>query len=207
MSSGIPHSITSEPSVPELFLLDPDPSIQAHVPRLQNLFHVTTGNSVAAAAQYLQRTPRDCQFLVSDVSVNGQDTFEVFRAAKALPAAPTILVTTAEVERVPDALMSGGDAVLLKPFAPNLLFSRIGRLKQQFGLPSSLRREITHARGQRPGVPVHAVGSTAHVILPDDHCPHCNALPITAFDFLSYRRAWYACLACKKVWIGKWIDY
>jgi hypothetical protein len=25
---------------------------------------------------------------------------------------------------------------------------------------------------------------------------------VTSFEFLSRRRAWYACLACRKVWIA-----
>jgi CheY-like chemotaxis protein len=140
--------------------------------------------------------------VISDVQVNGQETFGVFRAAKAAEFAPTILVTTAEVERVPDALISGGDAVLLKPFAPNLLFSRLGRLKQERAamlVPRDLASEKVHQLRERTSA---ALGGKLGMALPFDHCPHCNASPITSFDFVSHRRAWYACLGCKKVWIA-----
>jgi len=37
---------------------------------------------------------------------------------------------------------------------------------------------------------------------PDTHCPRCDAPSATSFEFYSYRRMWYACLACDAVWLG-----
>ena len=68
---------------PELFLLDTDPGINLHVPLLRESFRVTTAASVGQAAEYLGRPPLNCQFLVSDVCVDGQDTFDIFRRVKA----------------------------------------------------------------------------------------------------------------------------
>ena len=190
----------------ELLVLDQDPVVNDHVSRLRQFFRVTAATSIGSAVEYLRRTPRKCQFVISDVQVDGQDTFDVFRAAKAVEMGPTILVTTADVERVPDALISGGDAVLLKPFAPNLLFSRLGRLKQEraarLDLPRDLASEKAHQLRERTSA---ALGGQLGTALPFDHCPHCNASPVTSFDFVSHRRAWYACLACKKVWIANHI--
>jgi len=199
-----PHADLQEGS--ELLVLDPDPLVNDLVWSLRHFFRVTAATSVGSAVEYLRRTPRRCQFVISDVQVNGEETFDVFRAAKAVEMGPTILVTTADVERVPDALISGGDAVLLKPFAPNLLFSRLGRLKQEraamLDLPRDLASEKAHQLRERTRA---ALGGQLGTALPFDHCPHCNASPVTSFDFVSHRRAWYACLACKKVWIANHI--
>jgi DNA-binding response OmpR family regulator len=141
----------------------------------------------------------NCQFLISDIRENAEETFGVFRTAKLCVAPPTILVTTADVQRVPDALLSGGDAVLLKPFAPNLLFARLGRLKQE--RDNRERLATGHSFGSW-----HSDGRVVEAESSGIHCAHCNGAA-TTLDFLSHRRAWYACLACKKVWIAKRIDW
>jgi DNA-binding response OmpR family regulator len=173
------------------------------VPRLRENFHVTTTASVASAVDYLRRTPVTCQFVISDVRVNGEETFDFFRAAKTLTSAPTILVTTSDVARVPEALLSGGDAILLKPFEPNLLFARLGRLKQarldKYDLAGTRAFQLNERRSA-------AIGGEIGMALPHDYCPHCNASPITCFDFVGSRRAWFACLGCKQVWIAKWMN-
>jgi DNA-binding response OmpR family regulator len=184
---------------PEIFVLDTDASVRRHLPSLREHFHVTTEESLAAAVEYLRRTGSKCQFLISDIRANPEETFRVFRTAKSCVAPPTILVTTADVQRVPDALLSGGDAVLLKPFPPNLLFTRLGRLKQE----RDNRERIATARSSRR---LHSNRNVVEAESSGVHCPHCNATA-TTLDFLSHRRAWYACLACKKVWIAKRIDW
>lgn len=173
---------------PEVLLLDPDAVGGSHLPILREHYHVILGPSVAAAAEYLRRAPSTCDLIISDIHREADATFDLFRTAKSLVARPTILVTTADAERVPEALISGADAVLLKPFPPNLLFSRLGRLKQQraVGKHSTTRASVEGA---------------FHI-----HCPHCNAAGAVTFDFVSYRRAWHACLACKKAWIAKRVE-
>jgi DNA-binding response OmpR family regulator len=181
---------------PEILLLDADALAGVHLTRLRQQYHVTLERSVTAAAEYLRRASSHWHFLISDIRASGDDTLPLFRTAKSLAVPPTILVTTADVERVPEALIWGGDAVLLKPFSPNLLFSRLGRLKQE--RDARKQREAVSSLGNpHPHDALHTVGSL------DVHCPHCNAAGAVTFDFLSYRRAWYACLACKKAWIAK----
>lgn len=93
--------------------------------------------------------------------------------------------------------------MLLKPFAPNLLIARIGRL---------LRERSTHLRVQA----ARSLGKSAHLTeridqlktgtnrkWPNTQCPYCSHSGVTSFDFASIRRAWYACLLCRKVWIAK----
>ena len=184
---------------PQIFVLDTDPSMRIYLPSLREHFHVTTEESSAAAVEYLRRTASTCQFLISDIGANAEETFRVFRTAKSCVAPPTILVTTADVQRVPDALLSGGDAVLLKPFPPNLLFARLGRLQQERDNRERLATSHSTRRLHQSRAVVEAESSGVH-------CPHCNAAA-TTLDFLSHRRAWYACLACKKVWITKRIDW
>jgi DNA-binding response OmpR family regulator len=181
---------------PEILLLDADALAGIHLTRLREQYHVTLERSVTAAAEYLRRASSNCHFLISDVRASGDETLPLFRTAKSLAVPPTILVTTADVERVPDALICGGDAVLLKPFSPNLLFSRLGRLKQERDARKQ-REAVSSLRNPHPHDAPHTVDSL------DVHCPHCNAAGAVTFDFLSYRRAWYACLACKKAWIAK----
>jgi hypothetical protein len=38
---------------------------------------------------------------------------------------------------------------------------------------------------------------------PTAECPYCDHEGVTSFEYASHRRTWYACLACKKVWMAK----
>jgi len=120
-----------------------------------------------------------------------------------LPVPATVLVTTTDVEKIPDAILAGCDAVLLKPFAPNLLFARVGRLVR------SRSTELRY-RAVRQRAKSHHLHERSDLLLagtnqqwPNTHCPYCMHQGVTSFEFTSYRRAWYACLDCKKVWLAK----
>jgi hypothetical protein len=43
-------------------------------------------------------------------------------------------------------------------------------------------------------------------VWPNTHRPYCNHGGVTRFEFCSHRRAWFACLECKKVWIAKRLE-
>jgi CheY-like chemotaxis protein len=101
-----------------------------------------------------------------------------------------VLVTTAIPERAPVALKSGCHSLLLKPVTPSLIATRVGRLVAALA--------NGHSNGSRS---VQAVGT--NVSWPDALCPSCSVPGATSFEFLSHRRAWYACLACDHVWIGR----
>jgi len=102
-----------------------------------------------------------------------------------------VLVVMQTPDRAPAALKAGCHAILLKPFPPNLVAARIGRLARE--LPST-------PVGIRAAMALQQTGTNR--IWPDTHCPKCNAASATSFEFSSYRRMWYACLQCDAVWLG-----
>jgi DNA-binding response OmpR family regulator len=135
-----------------------------------------------------------------DVDSSG-DGIDLTRAAKALRTPSTVLVATSHPTAVPDLLNAGCDAVLVKPFASNLLYARIGRLLRT--RTEQLRVRARHAtispdRSARP-----APLATTNRTWPDVACPSCGCPGAVSFEFSSHRRCWYACLACKQVWLGK----
>ena len=196
-----------EPQRPELLLLDADSDLVSCVPILRESFRVTSAPSIETAIEYLRRSPIGTDIVITDVTLNGHETLPMIAAAKQLQRPASILITTADVNRVPDALAAGGDAVLLKPFARNLLFARLSRLRRA-------RTERLQTRAERAiAKSIHlrersnaAIARETLQSWPNEHCPHCSATSVMCFDFVSHRRAWYACLACKKVWIAKRLD-
>jgi CheY-like chemotaxis protein len=102
-----------------------------------------------------------------------------------------ILVTTAVPERAPAALKAGCHAVLLKPFAPNLIAARVGRL---------CREVPTVPAAVRAAALLQQCGTNR--TWPDLECPTCDHAGAVGFEFSSHRRTWYACLACDSVWLG-----
>lgn len=114
---------------------------------------------------------------------------EVASAAKAAQA--SVLVTTDTVARVPAMLKVGCDGVLLKPFPPNLLFARLGRMLRELPDSSLLRTRQMDWR------------ATTNRIWPEIACPTCDARGAITFDFAGGRRVWYACLACEATWTGR----
>jgi len=95
-----------------------------------------------------------------------------------------VLATTSEPALVPEALKAGCDGVLMKPFAPNLLYTRVGRL---------LRMREQELNG-------------TNVVCHDAVCPSCGRGGGVGFDAASHRRMWYACLPCSHVWVARHLD-
>ena len=167
---------------------------------LRSGYRVTTSSSVALARAFRARMSVD--LIVTDIQLADGSAIDLCREAKALPNAPAALVTTEQVERVPDALEAGRDGVLLKPFASNLLFARIGRLLRD---RSTLLHRLNALRDRSAHVRQHLRERSqgTNRVWPTIHCPSCDHAGVTSFEFASHRRAWYACLHCKKVWLGK----
>jgi DNA-binding response OmpR family regulator len=126
---------------------------------------------------------------------------ELCRAAKALPRPPMVLVVTSDKALVPDAIDAGCDGVLLKPFCPNLLFARLGRLLRARADTSQLGEMARRSR-HRPGSSRSQQGTTNEYCA-GVACPHCHHQGVISFDFASYRQAWYACLTCRTVWMDR----
>lgn len=128
--------------------------------------------------------------VVVDWDADGIDGVEVCTAARKF-VHTGILVATDAPARVPAALKAGCHAVLLKPFAPNLAAARLGRLVREIPATSFAARA---AAALQP--------TGTNRVWPDTHCPKCDAPAAVSFEFHSYRRMWYACLACEEVWLG-----
>ena len=184
-SSGAQTSLVESFSA-DVLLIDSELTTAKLAPTLRSSYRVVVSSSVATARAFLGRA--GVAVIVTDLDLSDGAAIDLCRAAKALPKPPSVLVTTAQVERVPDALEARCDGVLLKPFAPNLLVARIGRLMR--------------ARTQYPARPNSMLSGTNR-FWPKVSCPSCEAQGVTSFEFASHRRAWYACGKCKKVWLGK----
>jgi CheY-like chemotaxis protein len=104
-----------------------------------------------------------------------------------------VLVTTANPEKVPVALRAGCHAVLLKPFAPNLLAARLGRLMRE----RTQQQRLRSLRGS-----AYATVDGTNRVWESVACPHCHTSGATGFEFQSHRRMWFACLSCNAVWLG-----
>lgn len=163
------HAVATAPL--DILLVDQDAGV---IERLRSRFSVTVASTLDAAIRQLERTAP--QILVVELALANGDGVEVCQAARSSRRRPHVLVTTSAADRVPAALRAGCDAVLLKPFEPNLLFTRIGRL-------------LSSERGLNrfwPGWP----------------CPSCHGDGVVSFDYTGRRRMWCACLACNHVWIA-----
>jgi two-component system response regulator RstA len=154
-----------------LLFVDPDDA-GLYLPALRTRFEVTvvgTESQALRAMRAFQPT-----MVVTELALAEGDGVSICRHAKAfVEPPPAVLAMTSMPERVPDVLAAGCDGVLIKPFAPNLLFSRIGRLLKQ--------RAVVAHRGA---------------------CPTCRRGGVVSFDVVSRDRAWYACVPCRKVWVG-----
>jgi DNA-binding response OmpR family regulator len=197
---------TSAPSLSpihavDLLLVDSSPEAVKMATALRGTHHLAATGSGDVAIQFLRRhTP---MLVVTELDVDGADGVEICREAKSLPVPPTVLVTTSLTERVPDALAAGCDGVLLKPFAPNLLYARIGRLLRQRSEALRDKARHQHLRANHLSERSDLLLSGTNRVWSNTHCPYCDQPGATSFEFCSHRRAWYACLQCRKVWIAK----
>jgi DNA-binding response OmpR family regulator len=199
-----PPSAVSPLPVTDLLLVDPTPEAVTTAAVLRGPYRVAATGSAEIAKQFLRRhTPA---LVVTELDLGGADGVDICREAKSHPLPPHVLVTTSLTERVPDALAAGCDGVLLKPFPPNLLHARIGRLLRA-------RSEALKNKSRQSQLKAHHLGERSELLLggtnrvwPNTHCPYCHHFGITSFEFCSHRRSWYACLECKKVWIAKRLE-
>ena len=202
MAAATPPPASMTPVLPmqaDLLLVDASPEAAGYAAVLRGTYRVSTTASTDVAMQFLHRhTPA---IVVTDL--HGVDGLEVCRDAKALAVPPPVLVMTTETDRVPDALAAGCDGVLLKPFAPNLLFARVGRILRARGEMLRARALHQHRKASHLSERSEELLAGTNRVWPNTHCPHCSHAGVTSFEFCSHRRSWYACLQCRKVWIAK----
>ena len=194
-------SPVSPTQIADLLLVDASSDAPTYAAVLRGSYRVATTASAEVARQFLHRQAP--ALVVTELELPSGDGVELCREAKKLTLPPPVLVTTSDVARVPDALAAGCDGVLLKPFAPNLLFARIGRLLRARSEMLRLRaRQHSLKTAHLADRSTELLGGTNRV-WPNTHCPYCHHGGVTSFEFCSHRRSWYACLECKKVWIAK----
>ncbi len=184
----------------EILIVEAEALAAEHAAVLRSEYRVLTTTNVKVALQYLNKaTPA---LVVADIDSLGDAGVDICRAARSLRTPATVLVITSEEASVPDVLNAGCDAVLLKPFAANLLYARIGRLmrtrREQLRIRTR-RDEDASPFSARPEPPL----ATTNRTWPDTLCPTCHHHGAVSFEFSSHRRAWYACLACNNVWVAK----
>lgn len=202
ITSVVPSVIS--PAQTDLLLVDASPDAAAYAAVLRGSYRVATTGSPDVAKQFLRRQAPG--LLIIELELPGSDGVEICREAKKLTLPPPVLVTTVNAERVPDALAAGCDAVLLKPFAPNLLRARIGRLLRARGEALRARARVENLKTAHLTDRSEALLGGTNRIWPNTHCPYCHHGGVTSFEFCSHRRAWFACLECKKVWIAKRLE-
>lgn len=180
-------------------------SVQYRSP-LRSLCHVATTQSASAVLDYAVRS-RPSLLILDDEQHDGMMSIcQRLREGATTPS--SILITLSQPEKASDVI-DVCNSILLKPFAPNLLSARVGRLLR-------LQQGVHDARDESAGSweqAEHEPANGAHlperqttgtlVQWPTEHCPHCNTNGIVQFDHASQHRAWYACPSCRKVWIAR----
>lgn len=197
-----PAALSSVTSPHRILIVDDDAVTSGYVPLFDSSdFRVSVTPHVKVALESMRRAAP--ALVVSDLALDRGPGMKVYAAAKALTVPATVLVTSTEPALVPDALAAGCDGVLLKPFAPNLLITRISRLLRDRSNQLRLQAARTLGKSAHLSERIDLLKSGTNRTWPNAECPYCSHAGVTSFDFASMRRAWYACLACRKVWIAK----
>jgi CheY-like chemotaxis protein len=200
----------------EVLLIEAEPRAAEYAAVLRQTYRVVSTANGDVARQYLVKGAPT--LVVGDVD-GMAEAADIVRTAKALLRPATVLVIATDVESIPELLQAGCDAVLLKPFAPNLLYARIGRLLRARTEQQRIRTRQDQIRSPRyiPGngdghIPGNGDGrgdgdsslaATTNRVWAEVACPTCQQDGVVSFEFASHRRAWYACLECKGVWMSK----
>lgn len=139
--------------------------------------------------------------VITELALPDGDGVEVCRLAKAMSHPPLVMVTTANLQRVPAAIAAGCNAVLIKPYSVNLVCTRLARLLQLFESAMNLNQRRAAANVSTMQSPVATASTNRR--WDDVCCPTCGRPGATSFDFFSHRRMWCACLACEHVWLAQ----
>jgi len=188
------------PAQQEILVLEGGSIGAKHAVALRRDYHVVMMTELAVAKLHLSKTAP--ALVIADIDSLGDGGIDICHTAKSLRTPATVLMTASEATSVPDVLAAGCDGILLKPFADNLLYARIGRLLRTRGEQLQARARLGDGASDffhRPDPPL----ATTNRAWPGTACPSCDHGGAVSFEFSSHRRSWYACPACKKVWLGK----
>lgn len=174
-----------------ILFVDPG-AAELYLPSLRTRYEVSAVSTERQAIRALRTFQPTV--VITELALPEGDGVAVCRHSKAFPVnPPSVLATTGAPERVPDALVAGCDAVLLKPFAPNLLFARLGLLLRQRA--AALRDKAMWERSRQ-------VLAGTNIMRHDAACPSCGTSGVVSFDAAGRGRMWYACVPCRNVWIA-----
>jgi CheY-like chemotaxis protein len=159
------------PAQQEILVLEGESIGAKHAAALRRDYHVVTMTELAVAKQHLSKTAP--ALVIADIDSQGDGGIDICHTAKSLRTPATVLMTASEATSVPDVLAAGCDGILLKPFADNLLYARIGRLLRTRGeqLQARARREEGASDfSHRPEPPL----ATTNRAWPGTACPSCD---------------------------------
>lgn len=195
------------PAMPQLdvVVFCPDDLANLYRNPLQLTCRVAATSSAETAMRYMSRTSADLFIVDGDRDDVGSSLCEQARAVR--PTPPLVLVTMSDPAGA-GQIIDRCDSVLLKPFAPNLLASRVGRLlrlqSRELRERASKLLERAHLHGAKSDHLKERAGTLRE--WPSEHCPYCAHTGVVLFDYSSIRRAWYACAGCRKVWLAKRLE-
>src|SRR5262245_23653377 len=168
---GIPAQL--EPvEQPSILFVDPG-GADSHLPLLRRRFEVTSVSSEDQATRALRAFQPT--LVITELELPEGDGVSLCRQSKAFENnPPSVLAITALPERVPEALKAGCDGVLVKPFAPNLLYARIGRLLRLRAAAIAERARQQCMRSNYLIERSHRIMASTNIIYRDASCPSCG---------------------------------
>jgi DNA-binding response OmpR family regulator len=186
----------------QISILFVDPGAEdSYLPMLRRRFEVTAVPSEEQAVRALRAFQPT--MVITELALPDGDGVSLCRQSKAFPDdPPSVLAMTSTPERAPEALKAGCDAILMKPFAPNLLYARIGLLLRLRAKALQERAMWQRAKSAYLIEHTHRDMAGTNVVHQDAVCPSCEQGGAVSFDAASHRRMWYACLPCEKVWMA-----
>lgn len=197
------------PLVPNILVVCPEQMAAHYKTPLAGDYRVAVTSSPDVAVQFLARTTH-LPVLVVDGDANDGGA-GVCETARSVRSSPLVLLTLSKPD-VAGRVIDKCDSILLKPFAPNLLAARVGRmlrLRQKSDelceRSAGLLARVEHERAKVTHIQERRVAGLL-VEWPNQHCPYCQHSGVVLFDYAGHRRAWYACGECRKVWLARRLE-
>ncbi|WP_242187752.1 response regulator transcription factor [Sphingomonas sp. CARO-RG-8B-R24-01] len=146
MSSGLAQAALPIASGARIVIVDDDPGVRELLTEflVENGFGAEGVANGAALRERLER--RDCDLIVLDIMMPGEDGLSVLRSLMHVEDGPGIIMFSAisnEIDRIV-ALEMGADDYILKPSSPREIMARIRSVLR--------RRAATAARGTATGI-------------------------------------------------------
>ena len=192
---------TTPSTRPDILFVDTASTIGQFSPVLSASYRLNATPHLSVAIEYIRRASP--MLVMTELALDDGSGLDICEAAKAIPMPATVLVMSGEPEKVPDALVAGCDGVLLKPFSTNLLITRVSRLLRERSRVLRLQTARTLGKSMHLSERISDLRAGTNQVWPNAHCPYCGHGGVMSFDYASMRRAWYACLACRKVWLAR----